>query len=98
MLRTIDLRGHELRPAQLRRVLPRGGTDVAAVVDKVAPLVHRVRHEGAAAAHEQEVDDEQRRRELDARGEGGPEALGQHPPGEQARTGHEVEHDQRDEQ
>lgn len=50
MLRTIDLRGQELRPAQLRRVLPRGGTDVAAVVDKVAPLVHRVRHEGAAAA------------------------------------------------
>ena len=33
MLRTIDLRGQELRPAQLRRVLPRGGTDVAAVVD-----------------------------------------------------------------
>ncbi|MCZ9295618.1 histidinol dehydrogenase [Corynebacterium yonathiae] len=50
MLRTIDLRGKELRPAQLRRVLPRGGTDVAAVVDKVAPMVHRVRHEGAAAA------------------------------------------------
>ena len=50
MLRTIDLRGQELRPAQLRRVLPRGGTDVAAVVDKVAPLVHRVRQEGAAAA------------------------------------------------
>lgn len=34
MLRTIDLRGTKLRPAQLRRVLPRGGTDVAAVVDK----------------------------------------------------------------
>ena len=50
MLRTIDLRGQELRPAQLRRVLPRGGTDVAAVVDKVAPLIHRVRQEGAAAA------------------------------------------------
>lgn len=50
MLRTIDLRGQELRPAQLRRVLPRGGTDVAAVVDKVAPLVHRIRQEGAAAA------------------------------------------------
>ena len=50
MLRTIDLCGQELRPAQLRRVLPRGGTDVAAVVDKVAPLVHRVRQEGAAAA------------------------------------------------
>ena len=50
MLRTIDLRGQELRPAQLRRVLPCGGTDVAAVVDKVAPLVHRVRQEGAAAA------------------------------------------------
>ena len=50
MLRTIDLRGQELRPAQLRRVLPRGGTDVAAVVDKVAPMVHRVRQEGAAAA------------------------------------------------
>ena len=50
MLRTIDLRGTELRPAQLRRVLPRGGTDVAAVVDKVAPMVHRVRQEGAAAA------------------------------------------------
>lgn len=47
MLRTIDLRGTELRPAQLRRVLPRGGTDVAAVVDKVAPMVHRVRQEGA---------------------------------------------------
>ena len=38
MLRTIDLRGHELRPAQLRRVLPRGGTDVAAVVD--LSLIH----------------------------------------------------------
>jgi len=50
MLRTIDLRGQELCPAQLRRVLPRGGTDVAAVVDKVAPLVHRIRQEGAAAA------------------------------------------------
>ena len=50
MLRTIDLRGTKLRPAQLRRVLPRGGTDVAAVVDKVAPMVHRVRQEGAAAA------------------------------------------------
>jgi len=50
MLRTIDLRGQELRPAQLRRVLPRGDTDVAAVVDRVAPLVHRVRQEGAAAA------------------------------------------------
>ena len=52
MLRTIDLRGQDLRPAQLRRVLPRGGTDVAAVVDKVAPMVHRVRDEGARAALE----------------------------------------------
>lgn len=50
MLQTIDLRGKELSTSQLRRVLPRGGTDVASVLDKVAPMVHHVREEGAAAA------------------------------------------------
>lgn len=50
MLQTIDLRGKTLSTSQLRRVLPRGGTDVASVLDKVAPMVHHVREEGVRAA------------------------------------------------
>lgn len=50
MLHTIDLRGKTLSPARLRRVMPRGGADVAAYLDKVAPMVHAVREKGAAAA------------------------------------------------
>ncbi|MDO5031430.1 histidinol dehydrogenase [Corynebacterium sp.] len=50
MLQTIDLRGSRLSVSQLRRVLPRGGTDVASVTDKVAPMVHAVREGGAAVA------------------------------------------------
>lgn len=50
MLHTIDLRGKQLTASQLRRVLPRGGADVAAYVDKVAPMVHAVRDGGAGAA------------------------------------------------
>lgn len=50
MLRTIDLRGEKLRTSRLRRVLPRGGTDVASVMDTVVPMVEAVRKGGAAAA------------------------------------------------
>lgn len=50
MLRTIDLRGQQLRPATLRRVLPRGGTDVNSVMGTVVPIVNKVREEGARAA------------------------------------------------
>ncbi|EFM43251.1 histidinol dehydrogenase, partial [Corynebacterium accolens ATCC 49726] len=50
MLRTIDLRGQQLRPATLRRVLPRGGTDVNSVMGTVVPMVNKVRDEGAQAA------------------------------------------------
>lgn len=50
MLRTIDLRGEKLRTSRLRRVLPRGGTDVSSVMDTVVPMVEAVRKGGAAAA------------------------------------------------
>ena len=50
MLRTIDLRGQQLRPATLRRVLPRGGTDVNSVMGTVVPMVNKVRDEGVQAA------------------------------------------------
>lgn len=50
MLRTIDLRGEKLSTSRLRRVLPRGGTDVASVMDTVVPMVEAVRKGGAAAA------------------------------------------------
>ena len=50
MLRTIDLRGEKLSTSRLRRVLPRGGTDVSSVMGTVAPMVEAVRKGGAAAA------------------------------------------------
>ena len=50
MLNVIDLRGHTPSTAELRRVLPRGGTDVNAVLPTVAPIVAAVRAGGAEAA------------------------------------------------
>ena len=50
MLRTIDLRGEKLSTSRLRRVLPRGGTDVSSVMATVVPMVEAVRKGGAAAA------------------------------------------------
>ncbi|MCG7275031.1 histidinol dehydrogenase [Corynebacterium singulare] len=50
MLRTIDLRGEKLTTSRLRRVLPRGGTDVSSVMGTVVPMVESVRDGGAAAA------------------------------------------------
>lgn len=50
MLRTIDLRGEKLSTSRLRRILPRGGTDVSSVMGTVVPMVESVRDGGAAAA------------------------------------------------
>ena len=50
MLNFTDLRGQTPSTAQLRRALPRGGTDVASVLPTVAPIVDAVRERGAAAA------------------------------------------------
>ena len=50
MLQTIDLRGQTLSTSRLRRVLPRGGTDVSSVMGTVTPLVEQVRTGGVAAA------------------------------------------------
>ena len=50
MLQTIDLRGQTLSTSRLRRVLPRGGTDVSSVMGTVTPLVEEVRTGGVAAA------------------------------------------------
>ncbi|MDY3127635.1 MAG: histidinol dehydrogenase [Corynebacterium sp.] len=50
MLRTVDLRGQNLTTSQLRRVIPRGGTDVAAVLETVAPVIESVKSGGAEAA------------------------------------------------
>ncbi len=52
MLTVIDLRGRTPSTSELRRTLPRGGTDVNAVLPTVAPIVGDVRHRGAAAALE----------------------------------------------
>ncbi|ROZ88823.1 histidinol dehydrogenase [Gordonia sp. OPL2] len=52
MLARTDLRGARPTLAELRRALPRGGTDVNAVLDTVAPLVHEVSERGADAALE----------------------------------------------
>jgi histidinol dehydrogenase len=48
----IDLRNRVLSSAQLRAALPRGGTDVDAVVPKVRPIVDAVAERGAVAALE----------------------------------------------
>lgn len=50
MLARTDLRGSTPTLAELRRALPRGGTDVNAVLDTVAPVVHAVAERGAEAA------------------------------------------------
>lgn len=50
MLARTDLRGATLSTAQLRRALPRGGTDVDAVLSTVTPVVSAVREHGASAA------------------------------------------------
>ncbi|MGP6172854.1 histidinol dehydrogenase [Corynebacterium sp. A21] len=52
MLNLIDLRGRTPSVSELRRALPRGGTDVNAVLPIVAPMVEAVRHRGAEAALE----------------------------------------------
>ncbi|MFW0787136.1 histidinol dehydrogenase [Gordonia sp. CPCC 206044] len=52
MLARTDLRGSTPTLAELRRALPRGGTDVNAVLDTVAPVVHAVADRGAEAALE----------------------------------------------
>ncbi|OIN82008.1 histidinol dehydrogenase [Mycobacterium malmoense] len=48
----IDLRGAELTAARLRATLPRGGTDVEAVLPRVRPIVQAVAERGAEAALE----------------------------------------------
>ncbi|MEP9414074.1 histidinol dehydrogenase [Gordonia sp. VNQ95] len=50
MLARTDLRGSAPTLAELRRALPRGGTDVNAVLDTVAPVVHAVADLGADGA------------------------------------------------
>lgn len=50
MLRVTDLRGTTLTTSELRRLLPRGGTDVSAVLPAVTPIVEAVREGGAEAA------------------------------------------------
>ncbi|WP_342320155.1 histidinol dehydrogenase [Corynebacterium mayonis] len=52
MLNVTDLRGHTPTAAKLRRVLPRGGTDVTAVLPTVTPLIEEVRSRGVEAALE----------------------------------------------
>ncbi|AJE33553.1 bifunctional histidinal dehydrogenase/ histidinol dehydrogenase [Corynebacterium humireducens NBRC 106098 = DSM 45392] len=52
MLNIIDLRGRTPSTSELRRALPRGGTDVNAVLPTVAPIVEAVRERGAQAALE----------------------------------------------
>ena len=52
MLNVIDLRGRTPSTSELRRALPRGGTDVNAVLPTVAPIVEAVRERGAEAALE----------------------------------------------
>ncbi|MDO5513043.1 histidinol dehydrogenase [Corynebacterium sp.] len=52
MLNVIDLRGRTPSTSELRRALPRGGTDVNAVLPTVAPIVGAVRERGAQAALE----------------------------------------------
>lgn len=49
-MRITDLRGSTPTTSELRRLLPRGGTDVTAVLPAVAPIVDAVRAGGAEAA------------------------------------------------
>ena len=50
MLARTDLRGTPVTPSRLRRALPRGGTDVNAVLATVTPVVEAVAEHGAQAA------------------------------------------------
>ena len=43
MLSRLDLRGQTLTTAELRRILPRGGTDIDHVLGAVTPVVEAVR-------------------------------------------------------
>lgn len=52
MLNVTDLRGQTPSMSDIRRALPRGGTDVLAVLPIVAPLVEEVKSRGAQAALE----------------------------------------------
>ena len=52
MLSRLDLRGQTLTTAELRRILPRGGTDIDHVLGAVTPVVEAVRNRGAEAALE----------------------------------------------
>ncbi|MGJ0120907.1 histidinol dehydrogenase [Williamsia sp. MIQD14] len=52
MLSRTDLRGRAHTAAELRRALPRGGTDIDSVLSTVAPVVAAVRDDGVAAALE----------------------------------------------
>ncbi|QOR72165.1 histidinol dehydrogenase [Ruania alkalisoli] len=49
MLRTIDLRGRTLTPVELREALPRAEVNIDVATERVRPILHRVRHEGARA-------------------------------------------------
>ena len=50
MLTRTDLRGSTPTLSQLRRALPRGGTDVNAVLDTVTPVVEAIAEHGVPAA------------------------------------------------
>ncbi|CAB0868700.1 histidinol dehydrogenase [Corynebacterium diphtheriae] len=50
MLNVIDLRGHVPTTSELRRTLPRGGTDINSVLPIVEPVVTDVKNRGAATA------------------------------------------------
>ncbi len=51
-MRRIDLRGSTPTAAELRRVLPRAALDATKAVEIVAPLIERVRTEGAPVLYE----------------------------------------------
>lgn len=52
IMRRIDLRGERPSAAELRKVLPRAALDTARAADRVAPLIERVRTEGAPVLYE----------------------------------------------
>jgi histidinol dehydrogenase len=52
MLSRLDLRGQTPSTAELRRIMPRGGTDIDHVLPAVTPVVEDVRARGAEAALE----------------------------------------------
>ncbi|TDE90840.1 histidinol dehydrogenase [Occultella glacieicola] len=51
MMRTIDLRGRALPASELRAVLPRAEVDIEVAIGRVAPILDRVRAEGAPALY-----------------------------------------------